>query len=278
MGNNLISKGGGHYWAFLYSKSEECWYKYDDTTVSKVAEELVWKESYGGHGNQSAYCLIYLSNQNSFECPDDAYTIIPLQVQVKIAEDNQEFDEEIMQWDLKVQRDIEEAEKRRLHEIEERNRLLAMQEEQRHHAWIGGGGNHDNQISLSEFELDKFYHGFVEDIDAIKNDVPSYNIDLIPNLMSFAAFLYSVQFNDLFKFEVAEQRSLKLYNLPLRSKSSLGFYSPAAAKIITKCQLHPITESHYLAYRQIYDNCFTVLEYFAQALQLIVDRELVFLF
>ena len=47
-------EGGG-------GSSEGSWLKFNDVSVHEVPWEEVVKESYGGHHNTSAYCLIYLS-------------------------------------------------------------------------------------------------------------------------------------------------------------------------------------------------------------------------
>lgn len=55
----------GHYWAFIYNPEQGVWFKFNDMSVSQVDEELVWRESVGGHLNASAYCLFYLDARSN---------------------------------------------------------------------------------------------------------------------------------------------------------------------------------------------------------------------
>ena len=50
----------GHYWVFVYDAPSKKWFKHNDTSVSEVDEKVMWEESTGGHGNTSAYCLVYV--------------------------------------------------------------------------------------------------------------------------------------------------------------------------------------------------------------------------
>eukprot|EP01135_Chromosphaera_perkinsii_P000868 Nk52_evm31s152 gene=Nk52_evmTU31s152 len=62
----LVHEGqttGGHYWAFIFDHVRDCWKKFNDKIVSDVSEETVWKESVGGCGYKSAYCLIYVEER-----------------------------------------------------------------------------------------------------------------------------------------------------------------------------------------------------------------------
>ncbi|KAJ5069990.1 ubiquitin carboxyl-terminal hydrolase 28 [Anaeramoeba ignava] len=63
----LVHRGvslSGHYWAFIYDYSQECWWKFNDQVVTKVTSEEVFKNSYGdGMDSANAYCLIYLNEE-----------------------------------------------------------------------------------------------------------------------------------------------------------------------------------------------------------------------
>jgi len=49
----------GHYWAYIFDRQSNKWFKYNDITVEEVTEESVLREA-KGHSKTSAYCLIYL--------------------------------------------------------------------------------------------------------------------------------------------------------------------------------------------------------------------------
>lgn len=60
----LVHEGqasGGHYWAYIYSRQSRRWMRYNDITVTASSWEELVQESYGGHCNASAYCLMYVS-------------------------------------------------------------------------------------------------------------------------------------------------------------------------------------------------------------------------
>jgi hypothetical protein len=44
----------------------EKWYRYNDYQVSEETEENVFKESIGGYGNSSAYCIVYIDKSKIF--------------------------------------------------------------------------------------------------------------------------------------------------------------------------------------------------------------------
>jgi ubiquitin carboxyl-terminal hydrolase 25/28 len=38
----------GHYYSFIYDRAAKLWYRFNDHTVSKEAEDIVFSEAYGG--------------------------------------------------------------------------------------------------------------------------------------------------------------------------------------------------------------------------------------
>lgn len=114
----LIHEGSlenGHYYSFIYDIDRDIWRKYSDTYVFEVPKEQVFRESFGGQGCASAYCLMY-AKQNIMRIsqgaifhrsfmlsdlrePRDVYNIlIPEDLVKKIEKDNKELVEEINDW------------------------------------------------------------------------------------------------------------------------------------------------------------------------------------
>jgi len=84
----------GHYWAFVDGHNESTeekiattdqkivvepedgkirskWIKFNDATVNEEKEQVVFNESYGGHLNASAYCLVYTLGNSSNDDLDE---------------------------------------------------------------------------------------------------------------------------------------------------------------------------------------------------------------
>uniref|UniRef100_A0A8C7LAK3 Ubiquitin carboxyl-terminal hydrolase n=1 Tax=Oncorhynchus kisutch TaxID=8019 RepID=A0A8C7LAK3_ONCKI len=62
----LVHEGqalAGHYWAYIYDHSNQCWMKYNDVIVSESSWEELVRDSYGGMTNASAYCLMYIDDR-----------------------------------------------------------------------------------------------------------------------------------------------------------------------------------------------------------------------
>ena len=51
----------GHYYSYVFDRSQSVWWKLDDHRVSKASEEDVMKEALGGDGYKSACNLFYMS-------------------------------------------------------------------------------------------------------------------------------------------------------------------------------------------------------------------------
>lgn len=51
----------GHYYSYVFDRSQKTWWKLDDHRVSKATEEQVMKEALGGDGYKSACNLFYMS-------------------------------------------------------------------------------------------------------------------------------------------------------------------------------------------------------------------------
>lgn len=54
----------GHYYAFIFDRKAEKWYRFNDYKITEESEENVLKEGYGDPNSKaSAYCLIYINNE-----------------------------------------------------------------------------------------------------------------------------------------------------------------------------------------------------------------------
>ena len=52
----------GHYYTYVFDRSQKIWWKLNDHNVSKESEEVVMKEAFGGPGYKSACNLFYVSS------------------------------------------------------------------------------------------------------------------------------------------------------------------------------------------------------------------------
>jgi len=50
---------GGHYYSFIYDNKNQKWRKFNDSIITDVTEEEVYKYSIGGEKSSCAYCLFY---------------------------------------------------------------------------------------------------------------------------------------------------------------------------------------------------------------------------
>ncbi|XP_064157376.1 ubiquitin carboxyl-terminal hydrolase 25-like isoform X1 [Anguilla rostrata] len=99
----------GHYWAYIYSAQHRCWMRYNDIAVTAASWEELAQESYGGHRNASAYCLMYVSTaapcrpqEEVDEETGQAWNVLdrlPPDLRAYVTEDNQLFEKELEEWD-----------------------------------------------------------------------------------------------------------------------------------------------------------------------------------
>lgn len=57
----------GHYYAFVYDRKSQYWYRFNDHSVSVEDEKVVMKEAFGGSGYACAYGLIYINQDIASE-------------------------------------------------------------------------------------------------------------------------------------------------------------------------------------------------------------------
>ncbi|CAN2388268.1 Belongs to the peptidase C19 family [Pristimantis euphronides] len=105
----LVHEGqanAGHYWAYIYSHTRQCWLKYNDISVTEATWEELERDSYGGVRNASAYCLMYINNKLPYLIQDHEtgqleYKIggLPSTFAHSIREDNQSFEHAVEGWE-----------------------------------------------------------------------------------------------------------------------------------------------------------------------------------
>ncbi|XP_043194604.1 ubiquitin carboxyl-terminal hydrolase 25-like [Amphibalanus amphitrite] len=104
--------GSGHYWAYVFHPRRRVWLKFNDNTVSESTWDSLCLESFGGHHNTSAYCLVYIDCNRS-ELMDDRLRVdkeagmvepadeaesLSLPLRQYVDEDNRQFQEAIDNW------------------------------------------------------------------------------------------------------------------------------------------------------------------------------------
>jgi ubiquitin carboxyl-terminal hydrolase 25/28 len=53
----------GHYFTFIRDHCNKKWIKMNDIKISEVTEEEVFAQCVGGHGNMTAYWLVYVNEE-----------------------------------------------------------------------------------------------------------------------------------------------------------------------------------------------------------------------
>jgi len=91
--------GVGHYWAFIRDWYKGTWLKVNDTLVTEVDEATVKRDSVGGDGCPTAYCLIYLAHDVAQKygpkSRSDLLTFLPRGLRALIEKRNRDFEEEV---------------------------------------------------------------------------------------------------------------------------------------------------------------------------------------
>ena len=59
----------GLYWSYVFNREGNSWLKFNDISVTEATSQEVVKESEGGYGTASAYCLINTQSTDSSEQP-----------------------------------------------------------------------------------------------------------------------------------------------------------------------------------------------------------------
>uniref|UniRef100_A0A4W5QKH6 Ubiquitin specific peptidase 28 n=1 Tax=Hucho hucho TaxID=62062 RepID=A0A4W5QKH6_9TELE len=108
----LVHEGqalAGHYWAYIYDHSNQCWMKYNDVIVSKSSWEELVRDSYGGMTNASAYCLMYIDDRLPHLIAEDTddetgqvmqgMDSLPPILGRYVREDNRWFQQELREWE-----------------------------------------------------------------------------------------------------------------------------------------------------------------------------------
>ncbi|NP_001086746.1 ubiquitin specific peptidase 25 L homeolog [Xenopus laevis] len=117
----LVHEGqanAGHYWAYIFDHHEQRWMKYNDISVTKSSWEELERDSFGGYRNASAYCLMYINDEEKCLMQEEydketgqvlkGMDILPLDLREYIKEDNRRFEKELEAWDKEQLRKAEQ--------------------------------------------------------------------------------------------------------------------------------------------------------------------------
>uniref|UniRef100_A0A8C9VHR5 Ubiquitin carboxyl-terminal hydrolase n=1 Tax=Scleropages formosus TaxID=113540 RepID=A0A8C9VHR5_SCLFO len=108
----LVHEGqasAGHYWAYVYDHSRQCWLKCNDVSVTESSWEELVRDSYGGMTNASAYCLMYIDDSLPHLVAEDTdvetgqvlqgMDALPPILRRYVQEDNRWFKQELQEWE-----------------------------------------------------------------------------------------------------------------------------------------------------------------------------------
>ena len=272
--------GSGHYWAFLYHPAKKSWFKFNDITVTEVDEEIVWKDSFGGHLTASAYCIIYLHNSISDQSGlvdlenKVEYSLIPLQLQASIAEDNQEFQNEKKQWEEKKNQ-VYNKENNNNNNNNDDKENQNQTSNSNNEVKSNGQEKENNQITeVNEIIIQQFAQLHAQKLfDVIESQQKYGSIpNVAPQLQSYANFLISTNNHDLMQVEITNMIYIVLFGHPLPKAN----VPPA---LISQLPAIPfkVTNSYYVL-SQMYENCRECLELLVIAFHSHLLDEFVFLF
>ncbi|XP_071842201.1 ubiquitin carboxyl-terminal hydrolase 25-like isoform X2 [Apostichopus japonicus] len=107
----LVHEGqasAGHYWAYILDHKRNVWLKFNDISVAEVSWPELERESVGGSGNASAYCVMYIDSSHqellqdlsvNSDLNEPVLNHLADDLRQLILEDNKRFREELRQWD-----------------------------------------------------------------------------------------------------------------------------------------------------------------------------------
>uniref|UniRef100_A0A6I8PPH7 Ubiquitin carboxyl-terminal hydrolase 25 n=1 Tax=Xenopus tropicalis TaxID=8364 RepID=A0A6I8PPH7_XENTR len=117
----LVHEGqanAGHYWAYIFDHHEKRWMKYNDISVTKSSWEELERDSFGGYRNASAYCLMYINDEEKYLMQEEydketgqvltGMDTLPLDLREYVKEDNRQFEKELEEWDKEQLRKAEQ--------------------------------------------------------------------------------------------------------------------------------------------------------------------------
>lgn len=256
--------GGGHYWAFIYDIDSNSWYKYNDTNVIKVDEDIVFKESLGGFGNESAYCLTYVKpslHSGNPSIADNSRFISP-QLQVEIAMDNEQLEEELERWD-RGERDPIINNDMDMQSISPEDSVRTEIHFDSSNDWendpLANTGLGSNRMSRDD--IANFNNDFTEKLERVECWVELYfGIDL----RSFSHFLASVNEVSILNYEVACSVLIELFKISPKSPQAqqVPLFSAFSRELDT---------IRYEELRIAYNACLNSWQYFIQGLKTITE-------
>ncbi|KAG8453035.1 hypothetical protein GDO86_004739, partial [Hymenochirus boettgeri] len=117
----LVHEGqanAGHYWAYIFDHHEKRWMKYNDISVTKSSWEELERDSFGGYRNASAYCLMYINDEEKHLMQEEfdketgqilsGMDTLPCDLREFVKEDNRRFEKELEEWDKEQLRKFEQ--------------------------------------------------------------------------------------------------------------------------------------------------------------------------
>ena len=244
----------GSSWAFIYNINQEKWYKFYDSSVSVVSEEVVMEESSGKnnnsivdeHNKKSTYSLLYVkpqffvkisseennNNNNNNEINDS--DINDLSKRYSNSKINPNIIKYGKQHNEIFQKEIDEFERRR--------------------------------NIATETVFDKFKRLLIEKETRFQD---TFNNDLSPpNLYSFHIFLESIDQKAHLQYEFADKVHRQLCaNISLRENEDSEFRSAIAKDFPLIANINEISYQ-IPTYKDLYNNCIEVIAYTTEAMKL----------
>ncbi|EAR83769.2 ubiquitin carboxy-terminal hydrolase (macronuclear) [Tetrahymena thermophila SB210] len=96
----------GHYYCFIYDDKKQCWYKFNDSIVTKVTEEEVFKQSYGDQDNNCNACCLFYKNSQTKVNPNK-----PVEISARLKAEVQKKDQAFLEKidEIKIRRKLQEV-------------------------------------------------------------------------------------------------------------------------------------------------------------------------
>ncbi|KAL4474666.1 hypothetical protein ABPG72_002259 [Tetrahymena utriculariae] len=96
----------GHYYCYIYDDKKECWYKFNDSIVTKVTEEEVFKQSYGDQDNNCNACCLFYKNSQTKVNPNK-----PVEISARLKAEVQKKDQAFLEKidEIKIRRKLQEV-------------------------------------------------------------------------------------------------------------------------------------------------------------------------
>ncbi|KAL4429973.1 hypothetical protein ABPG74_000339 [Tetrahymena malaccensis] len=106
----------GHYYCYIYDDKKQCWFKFNDSVVTKVTEEEVFKQSYGDQDNNCNACCLFYKNSQTKVNPNK-----PVEISARLKAEVQKKDQAFLEKidEIKIRRKLQEVKQEFLNYIKE---------------------------------------------------------------------------------------------------------------------------------------------------------------